>query len=80
MSNRIATPLPGTTTTATSGDHERMESQHSGGNPMFRMMAVLMRLLALFNAAGKGPAGIARYGVRRAAHRGLRRGMRKFRL
>ena len=47
---------------------------------MFRMMATLMRLLALFNAAGRGPAGIARYGVRRAAHRGLRRGMRKFKL
>ena len=47
---------------------------------MFRMMAAMMRLLALVSAASKGPAGIARYGVRRAAHRGLRRGMRKFRL
>ena len=47
---------------------------------MFRMLATLMRLLALFNAVGRGPAGIARYGVRRAAHRGLRRGMRKFKL
>lgn len=42
---------------------------------MFRMMAALMRLFVLVSAAG-----IARYGVRRAAHRGLRRGMRKFKL
>ncbi len=47
---------------------------------MFRMIAAMMRLLALVSAAGKGPAGVARYGARRAAHRGLRRGMRKFKL
>ncbi|MCE2521302.1 MAG: hypothetical protein J4G15_16170 [Alphaproteobacteria bacterium] len=47
---------------------------------MFRMMAAMMRLLALVSAAGRGPAGVARYGARRAAHRGLRRGMRKFKL
>ena len=47
---------------------------------MFRMMAAMMCLLAIVSAAGKGPAGLARHGMRRAAHRGLRRGMRKLRL
>ena len=47
---------------------------------MFRVSTILMRLLARHKVADKVPAGVARHIERLAAHRGLRRSMRKFRL
>ena len=44
---------------------------------MLRTLYRILSVFALLSAASKGPGGVARFGARRAAHRGLARSMRK---
>ncbi len=45
---------------------------------MLRSLYRVLSVFAFLSAASKGPGGVVRFGVRRAAHRGLARSMRRF--
>ena len=44
---------------------------------MLRSLYRILSAFAFLSAASKGPGGMVRFGVRRVAHRGLARSMRR---